>query len=110
MAGAPDFDSSNMAAPEYKRYSMVRAGYVSAGGKAIYCSYSEYEYKHLSELSESEFDSQWNSAVSKKKQCKDKRDYVKFLGYLCKIYSWYYFNKVSPSACSEALRRSHECP
>ena len=98
MAGAPDFDSSNMAAPEYKRYSMVRAGYVPAGGRGLYCGYSEYQYKHLSELSENEFKSHWDSAVSKIKHTKDKKDYIKFLGYLCKIYSWFYFNKVSPSA------------
>ena len=97
MDGAPDFDSSNMAAAEYKRYSMVRAGYVPAAGKSLYCGYSEYEYKHLSELSEIEFDSHWESAISKIKHSKGKKDYIKFLEYLCRIYSWFYLNKVSPS-------------
>ena len=97
MEGTPDFDSSNMGAAEYKRYSMVRAGYVPAGGKGLYCGYSEYEYKHLSELSEIEFDSHWESAVSRIKHTKGKKDYIKFLEYLCRIYSWFYLNKVSPS-------------
>ena len=97
MVGAPDFDSSNMGAAEYKKYSMVRAGYVPAGGKGLNCGYSEYEYKHVSELSESEFESHWNSALSKSKHTKGKKDYIKFLEYLCRIYSWFYLNKVSPS-------------
>jgi hypothetical protein len=90
MAGAPDFDSSNMAAPEYKRYSMVRAGYVPAGGKGLYCGYSEYEYKHLSELSEIEFESLWSSAAYELTQSKGKRNHAKFLQYLyeiCRLFS-----------------------
>ena len=94
MDGAPDFDSSNMIAPEYKRYSMLRAGFVPAGDKGLDCSYSEYEYKHLSDLSESQFESQWKSAVSKIKQSKGKRDLVKFLEYLCSIYSWFFTKKI----------------
>jgi len=98
MRGTPDFDSSNMAAAEYKRYSMVRAGYVPAGGRGLNCSYDEYEYKHLSELSEGEFESHWDSAILKLKQDWKKKDYAKFLKYLCDIYGWFYSNKVSSSA------------
>ena len=94
MAGAPAFDYSNMGAAEYKRYSMVRAGYVPAGGKGLNCSYDKYEYKHLSELSEIEFESHWNSAVSKIKQSKGKKGYVKFLEYLCDIYYWFSLQKL----------------
>ena len=97
MVGAPDFDSSNMGAAEYKRYSMVRAGYVPAGGKGLNCSYDKYEYKHLSELSEIEFDSHWNSAISKIKQSKGKKGYVKFLEYLCDIYYWFSLQKLMSS-------------
>ena len=97
MEGAPDFDSSNIGASGFKMYSMVRAGYVPAGGKGLNCSYDKYEYKHLSELLESEFELHWEYAISKIKHTKGKKDYIKFLEYLCKIYSWFYFNKVSPS-------------
>ena len=97
MEGAPDFDSSNMAAAEYKRYSMVKAGYVPAAGKSLYCGYSEYEYKHLSELSEFEFSSLWRSAEYKLTQSKGKRDYAKFLKYLCDICSWFSFEKLKAS-------------
>ena len=91
MDGAPDFDPNNMSAPEFRRYSMLRGGYVPAGGKGLYCGYSEYEYKHLSELSQLEFDFYRSSVWSKIDESKGKRGYVKFLNYLCDIYSWYYY-------------------
>ena len=97
MVGAPDFDSSNMSASGFKMYSMVRAGYVPAGGRGLNCRYSEYEYKHLSELSEIEFDSLWSSAGYKLTQSKGKRDHAKFLKYLCDICSWFSFQKLKSS-------------
>jgi hypothetical protein len=94
MEGAPDFDSSNMIAPEYKRYSRLKAGYVP---KRLYCSYAEYEYKHLSELSQSEFDDKWKSVGVKIEHSKGQRDHVKFLEYLYEIYRWYFNNRLLPS-------------
>jgi len=94
MDGAPDFDSSNMGAPEFKRYSLLKAGYVP---KSLYCGYSEYKYKHLSELSKLQFDTFWDSASSMITHSKGKRDYVKFLQYLCDIYKWYFYLIILPS-------------
>jgi hypothetical protein len=94
MAGAPDFDSSNMSAPEFRRYSLLRAGYVPAGGKRLDCGYSEYEYKHLSDLSERKFESFWKEAGAMIKQSKGKRDHVKFLQYLHDIYRWFFTKKI----------------
>jgi hypothetical protein len=55
MQGAPEFDSKNMSAPEFRRYSLLRAGYVPAGGNGLFgpldCRYSDYKYKHLNTLS-----------------------------------------------------------
>ena len=91
MKGAPEFDSSNMTAPEYRRYSLARGGYVP---KWLHYGYAEYEYIHLSELSERDFESRRKSAVSDIKYHKGKRDHVKFLQYLCSIYTWFFTKKI----------------
>lgn len=105
MDGAPDFDSDNMSAPEFRRYSLLRAGYVPAGGNGLFepldCPYSRYEYKHLSTLSRSKIDYLWRSVESKIKQSKGKRDYLKFLNYLRFIYSWFYHEFIIPSLTDE---------
>ncbi|WDP91090.1 MAG: hypothetical protein HUN04_15860 [Desulfobacter sp.] len=90
MEGAPDFDSSNMAAPAFRRYSLLKAGYVPAGYKGLNCGYSGYDYRHLSTLSESEVNFLWRAAEGKLKQSDGKRDYTNFLKYLCEIYSWFH--------------------
>lgn len=101
MDGAPEFDSKNMSAPEFRRYSLLRAGYVPAGDNGLFgsldCPYSDYIYKHLSTLSKPEFDKLWQSVGSKIKQSKGKRDYLKFLKYLGEIYSWYFRKFIFPS-------------
>lgn len=96
MEGAPDFDSKNMSAPEFKRYSLLRAGYVPAGTRWLNCGYSEYEYQHLRTLSKLQFDLFWRAAGFKLKESKGKRDYVAFLRYLCDIYSWYFQKSICP--------------
>lgn len=93
MEGAPDFDSNNMSAPEVRRYSFLRAGYVP---KNLNCGYSGYEYLHLRTLSKPRIDLFWRSAGFKLKESKGKSDYVTFLRYLYDIYSWYYRNKIIP--------------
>ena len=98
MGGAPDFDSSNMSASGFKMYSMVRAGYVPAGGKGLNCSYIEYEYKHLGELSEIEFESLWSSAAYELTQSKGKRDHANFLQYLYEICRLFSLQKLMSSA------------
>jgi hypothetical protein len=107
MDGAPEFDSANMSAPEYKRYSLLRAGYVPAGGNGLFgsldCPYSDYIYKHLSTLSKSKFDYLRQSVESKIKQSKGKRDYLKFLKYLGEIYSWYFRKFIFPSLIREDI-------
>lgn len=94
MKGAPDFDSGNMDAPEFRRYSLLMAGYVPAGKNGLNCSYSDYEYRQLSDMTEHEIESLWNMAAAKIKQSRGKRDYVKFLNYLCDIYYWYFTKKI----------------
>lgn len=107
MEGAPDFDSDNMSASEFKRYSMVSAGYVPAGGNGVIgsldCGYSAYKYKQLTTLSRVEIDSLWHAAIEKLKQNWKKRSYAKFLSYLCDIYYWYYANILLPSEKREDI-------
>ncbi len=93
MEGAPDFDSSNMNAPEFRRYSLLRAGYVP---KNLNCGYSRYEYIYLGDLSYDEIDSLWDSAISKIKLNWKKRDYGQFLKYLCEMYTWYFQKTFCP--------------
>ena len=103
MDGAPDFDSENMSASEFRRYSLLRAGYVPAGSKGLNCGYSDYEYKHLSTLSKPEFDGLWQSVGIRVKQSKGKRDYLKFLKYVGDIYSWYFRKFIIPSLIREDI-------
>lgn len=103
MDGAPDFDSDNMSAPEFRRYSLLRAGYVPAGIRGLDCSYSDYEYKHLSTFSKFEIDSLWELTISKLQQNWKKRDYSKFLRYLCDIYGWFYYTILLPSGKREDI-------
>jgi hypothetical protein len=103
MDGAPDFDSDNMSAPEFRRYSLLRAGYVPAGSKGLNCGYSDYEYKHLSTLSKPEFDDLWRSVGIRVKQSKGKRDYLKFLKYVGDIYSWFFYKFIIPSLIREDI-------
>jgi hypothetical protein len=103
MDGAPDFDSSNMSAPEVRRYSLLKAGYVPAGRKGLNCGYSGYEYKHLSDLSQLEFDFFRSSVWSNIDESKGKKGYVKFLRYLVKIYSWFYSKIILPSLIREDI-------
>ena len=103
MDEAPDFDSSNMGASEFKRYSLLKAGYVPAGRKGLDCGYSDYEYKHLSGLSKLEFDFFRSSVWSKIDESKGKKGYVKFLRYLVKIYSWFYSKIILPSLIREDI-------
>jgi len=100
MEDAPDFDSNNMCAPEFRRYSFLKAGYVP---KSLYCSYSKYAYCHLSDLTYDKIFDLMSSASLKIGQSKGKRDYLKFLTYLCEIYKWYLYEVLWSSMRREVI-------
>jgi hypothetical protein len=102
MLGAPDFDSKNMSAPEFKRYSLVRAGFVPAKVNGLIgpldCPYSDYEYEHLSTLPEFKFDYIKRLVKIKITESKGKRDYLKFLKYLDEVFGWYFTKFIFPNS------------
>ena len=49
LEGSPEFDSSNMCAADFRRFSFVRAGFFPVH---LNCGYAAYEYKHRDDYSE----------------------------------------------------------
>ena len=86
LAGSPEFDSSNMAAAEHKRFSMVRAGYFPV---SLNCGYADYEYKHHHDFSRDEMIDMFCDVGSKKSRSKSKRDFIVFLDYIQQVLDWY---------------------
>lgn len=86
LEGSPEFDSSNMAAAEYKRFSMVRAGNFPVN---LNCGYADYRYKHRDEFSEDELAEMFSEVGLKMYRSKGKRDFLVFLGYIQDVLLWY---------------------
>lgn len=79
LDGAPLFDSKNMAASQFKRFSMVRAGYVPA---TLDCGYEDYSYLKLKDMSDNELIKYLKYVELKILHSKGKREHLKFLNYI----------------------------
>lgn len=86
LEGSPEFDSSNICATEFKRFSWVRAGYFPMH---LNCGYSDYTYKHRDDYSEEALLDMSSSIRSKIRQSKGKKDFLVFLDYFQDVLYWY---------------------
>ena len=91
--GAP-FDSKNMWAPEYSRYHITQAGYVPVN---LNCSYDDYEYRYLEDMSDSEVRSFIIEVGREMSHSKGRSGHLKFLRYV---------RLASATYCIEAGRES----
>lgn len=86
LEGSPEFDSSNMGAAEYRRFSMVRAGYFPVH---LNCGYSDYAYKHRDDYSEEALSDMYSSIYNIIRRSKGKKDFLIFLKYFHDVLYWY---------------------
>ena len=86
LEGSPEFDSSNMCAAEYKRFSQVRAGYLPMNLK---CGYADYTYKHWDAYShEVLVDHLFNVGYMIRRN-KGKKKFLVFLSYIRSVLEWH---------------------
>ena len=96
LPGSPEFDSSNMAAAEYKRFSMVRAGFFPV---TLNCGYADYAYKHHEDFSRDEMIDMFCDVSSKKSRGKGKRDFIVFFDYIQQVLDWYLMKRKVDDQC-----------
>ena len=86
LEGSPEFDSSNMCAAEFKRFSQVRAGFFPVN---LDCGYADYRYKHRDDYSEDDLAEKFSDVGSKIWRSKGKKDFLIFLNYMQCVFLWY---------------------
>jgi hypothetical protein len=86
IEGSPEFDSSNMGAAEFKRFSMVRAGFFPVH---LNCGYADYRYKHWDDYSEDDLADMFSDVGIKGSRNKGKKNFVAFLNYIQDVLLWY---------------------
>jgi len=96
MDGLPEFDSSNMAAAEFKRFSMVRAGYFPVH---LNCGYADYTYRHRDEFSRDGLIDMIGEVGFKKSRSKGKKDFHVFLDYIRQVLDWYLTDRKVDDRC-----------
>ncbi len=89
MDGAPEFDSSNMVAPEFKRFSMVQAGFFPV---RFDCGYAAYTYKHRDDFSDEDLLELYSDISTKIRRSKGRKDFLVFLNYIQCVFWWYHAN------------------
>lgn len=86
LEGSPEFDSSKMCAAEYKRFSLVRAGYSPVN---LNCGYADYRYKQWDAYSHEDLVELFFNVGSKIRRTKGKKDYLVFLNYIRSVLGWH---------------------
>jgi len=95
LEGSPEFDSSNMGAAEYRRYSLVRAGFFPID---LNCGYADYKYKHIDDCMEENLMDMFVDIGTKSRRSKGKRDYAAFLKYMQDVLLWHKRQKIKTVA------------
>lgn len=86
LEGSPEFDSSNMCAAEYKRFSQIRAGYFPV---SLSCGYADYKYEHWDAYSHEVLVDYLFNVGCMIRRNKGKKNFLVFLNYIRTVLGWH---------------------